>query len=325
MRFLLIILSLWATALPAQEAWQGVDRIVAVGDLHGDYDQYVRLLKCNDLVNDRLKWTGGKTHFVQLGDVPDRGPDSLEIIRHLMKLEKQARRAGGNVHALIGNHEAMNIEGDLRYVHPGEYSVLVNRRSRRLQETYIDRVFEHMLAEQPELAEIGEETREQLEARFPLGYVEHRRLWEPGQKIARWVAEHNAVIKINRTLFVHGGLNPHTEPRPLADINAQIREILSGPEAFTKNYANSEDGPLWYRGLAMHDAEVELEPLMDMLAWYDADRIVVAHTATKGDIVFRFDGRVIMIDVGISAHYGGHLANLVIDVNGPHGVTSCPK
>lgn len=321
MRFFLLVLTLSiAQAGLAQETWQDIGRIVAVGDLHGDYEQYVRLLKQNGLVNDRLRWVGGETHFVQLGDVPDRGPDSLKIIRHLMKLEKQARRAGGMVHALIGNHEAMNIEGDLRYTHPGEYSVLVNRRSRRLQDIYIDHVLERILEEQPALAERKAETRQQLEARFPLGYVEHRQLWEPGREIARWVASHNAVIRIDRTLFVHGGLNPHVEPLPLAEINARIREALSGPRAFERNYANSEDGPLWYRGLATHSAETELGPLMDMLAAYEADRIVVGHTPTKGTVVSRFDGLVILADTGISAHYGGHLANLVIEDGEPVGV-----
>lgn len=314
MRVILVVALLWLSHdIVAQESWQGVDRIVVVGDLHGDYEQYVRILKKNGLVDRRLRWAGGETHFVQLGDIPDRGPDSLEIIRHLMKLEKQARRAGGMVHALIGNHEAMNIEGDLRYTHPGEYQVLVNRRSRRLQAAYIDHVIDLMLDKQPELAEQEAETREQLKIRFPLGYVEHRQLWEPGQEIARWVASHNTVIRINRTLFVHGGLNPHVPPLPLAEINARIRQTLSGPQAFERNYANSEDGPLWYRGLATHDAETELGPLMDMLAAYEADRIVVGHTPTHGTVVSRFDGLVILADTGISAHYGGHLANPVIE------------
>ena len=65
-------------------------------------------------------WSGGATHLVQLGDVPDRAPDTRKILDLLMRLEPQARRAGGYVHALIGNHEAMNVYGDLRYVSEGE-------------------------------------------------------------------------------------------------------------------------------------------------------------------------------------------------------------
>ncbi|MBT5724208.1 MAG: protein-tyrosine-phosphatase, partial [Gammaproteobacteria bacterium] len=116
---------LTACTSAAKDVFKGVDRIVAVGDLHGDYDQYIKVLTTNGLVDEQLRWQGGKTHFVQLGDVVDRGPDSLRIIRHLMKLEKEAKKKGGRVHVLIGNHEVMNIQNDLRYVHPGEYSALI--------------------------------------------------------------------------------------------------------------------------------------------------------------------------------------------------------
>ena len=130
--------------LAAPVAWASdavfsqVGKVIAFGDLHGDYEQYEMLLVENGLVDEELKWIAGDVHFVQLGDVTDRGPDSLKIIRHLMKLEKQARKAGGRVHVLIGNHEAMNVQADLRYVHPGEYSVLADKKSPKLQARYVD-------------------------------------------------------------------------------------------------------------------------------------------------------------------------------------------
>jgi len=323
MRYFYIFLVLvFAQPALAQDEWQNVDRVVAVGDLHGDYGQYVRILKLNGLVDKRLRWTGGNTHLVQMGDVPDRGPDTLKIIRHLMKLEREARRAGGYVHALIGNHEAMNIEGDLRYTSPGEFSVLVTRRSKSLQQDYLNRVFEYMLESHPELADTKDETMAGLAEQFPLGYVEHRRLWEPQQEIANWVARHNAVIKIDRSLFVHGGIDPHNALMPITEINDEIRTTLSGSLPFAAgNLADAEDGPLWYRGLAQHTADIEQQPLAQMLEYYDVDRIVIAHTRTEGNIVSRFDGLVIMVDVGISAAYGSHTANLVIEAQSLSAMT----
>ena len=106
----------------AQDAWSGVERIVAVGDVHGDYEQFVKLLRGAGLLDKESKWAGGKAHLVQTGDVPDRGARSRDVMDLLMKLEKQAKKAGGYVHALIGNHEAMNMYGDLRYVHVGEFA-----------------------------------------------------------------------------------------------------------------------------------------------------------------------------------------------------------
>ncbi|XOV88835.1 MAG: metallophosphoesterase [Pseudomonadota bacterium] len=308
--FLLLI----SASAAAQYEWQDIDRVVAMGDLHGDYEQYIELLEINGLVNARLAWTGGETHLVQLGDIPDRGPDSLKIMRHMMKLEKQAARKGGRVHPLVGNHEAMNIEGDLRYVHPGEYEVLVTRGSNRLQEAYVERVFDYF-RQQPLATPKSDETlRSELMAQYPPGFVEHRRLWEPGGEIARWVAKHNAVIKIDRTLFVHGGINPHLPHMPIAEINNRIANELTNPVPLDQeSFAASPDSPLWYRGLAMNDAETELAPLVAMLAAYDADRIVIAHTPTGGRIKTRLDNRVIMIDMGIAAYYGSHLGNIVIE------------
>lgn len=307
---LLAVFSVYA--MGADSHFTGVGKIVAVGDLHGDYEQYVRILKANDLVDDKLKWTGGKVHFVQLGDVTDRGPDSLKIIRHLMKLEKQAKRAGGRVHVLIGNHEAMNIRTDLRYVHPGEYSVLVTRRSPKNQSDYLELVYKSMLANEPEIADARDETLAKLATNFPLGYVEHRRLWEAGQELARWYAKKNTVIQINDTIFLHGGLDPHVETLPDFDeINDTISDELS--KGGVANLSTNPRGPLWYRGLAMQPAELELPALENMLAHYEAKRIIIAHTTTQGAIMTRFDGRVIMADVGIAAHYGLSLANVVID------------
>ena len=102
--------------------WTGVGRIIAVGDVHGDYEQFTAVLASAGLIDGNGNWTGGKTHLVQTGDVVDRGPDSRAVMDLLMKLEKQAAAAGGAVHALIGNHEAMNVYGDLRYVSPGEFA-----------------------------------------------------------------------------------------------------------------------------------------------------------------------------------------------------------
>ncbi|MEO2183350.1 MAG: metallophosphoesterase, partial [bacterium] len=149
---LLAVGFLSACTSTAKDLFKGVDRIVAVGDLHGDYDQYIKVLTMNGLVDEQLRWQGGKTHFVQLGDVVDRGPDSIRIIRHLMKLEKQARKKGGRVHVLIGNHEVMNIQGDLRYVHPGEYSALIAENSDAVRARYIEAVYKHRVSIDPTLA-----------------------------------------------------------------------------------------------------------------------------------------------------------------------------
>ena len=107
--------------LLAQDSAVGVSRIVAVGDVHGDFAQFTTVLRQAGVIDAKNRWAGGQTHLVQAGDVPDRGPDSRQVMDLLMELTPQAEKAGGQVHALIGNHEAMRALGDLRYVSPGEY------------------------------------------------------------------------------------------------------------------------------------------------------------------------------------------------------------
>lgn len=115
-----VAMALACQAAERQDTWAGVERIVAVGDVHGDYEQFVRVLRAAEVIDEKHDWAAGKTHLVQTGDVLDRGPDSRKAMDLLMKLEAQAAKAGGAVHALIGNHEAMMLLGDWRYMHPGE-------------------------------------------------------------------------------------------------------------------------------------------------------------------------------------------------------------
>lgn len=86
-----------------------VERIVAIGDVHGDFIKFRSALGIADLIDAKQNWKGGETHLVQLGDLPDRGPATRRIIELLRKLEKQAPRDKGRVHILIGNHDAMNM------------------------------------------------------------------------------------------------------------------------------------------------------------------------------------------------------------------------
>src|SRR5512136_742296 len=117
------VFALLAACLTAfgQDTFDGVERIVAVGDLHGDFDACTRILRSANLIDKNSAWIGGRTHLVQTGDILDRGVETRKLIDLLMRIEVQANKAGGRVHVLLGNHEVMNIRGDLRYVSAGEY------------------------------------------------------------------------------------------------------------------------------------------------------------------------------------------------------------
>jgi Calcineurin-like phosphoesterase len=302
-------------SLRAEDEWDGVERIVAIGDVHGDYDQFARLLLSAQLIDAKDHWTGGKAHLVQTGDVPDRGPDTRRIFDLLMRLDREAQKAGGYVHALIGNHEAMNMYGDLRYVVAGEYEAFRTPRSGDLRQRFYEQQVETLERSPPEsgLPVFDQAYRRKWEAEHPLGFVEHRLAFAPDGKYGKWIRSHNAIIRINDSIFLHGGLGPTYAGRPIAEINKQVQTELSDFSKLPDGIVMDPQGPLWYRGLAQGEEAPLRDHLERVLGRLGAKRMVVGHTPQPGAVLSRFGGRVLLIDVGLSAVYGGNLACLVIE------------
>src|SRR5439155_1468255 len=71
--------------------------VVAIGDVHGDFDDFVTILQKAGLIDEQHHWTGGKTTFVQVGDLLDRGPKPRDVMDLMMSLEKEAPKAGGRI------------------------------------------------------------------------------------------------------------------------------------------------------------------------------------------------------------------------------------
>lgn len=301
--------------------WEGVERIVAIGDIHGDYENYIATLKAAGLVDKKEKWSGGETHLVQTGDIPDRGPDTQKIIEHLENLEKQAERKGGRVHALIGNHEAMNVYGDLRYVSPGEYEAFKTRNSEKLRDRYFDLYMQSFQQQDPEgFAALPENFREQWNVKHPLGWVEHRQAWDPAWnpegEYANWVLDKKIAIRINDNLFVHGGLSGFYCQNSLESMTEKAHAHLRNFDPANPGILEDEFGPLWYRGLSGVEPQAMPETVEAILEQNDARHIVVGHTPTSGVIWPRYDGKVLMIDTGIARAYGGNIAYLEITPDG---------
>lgn len=292
-----------------------VDRIVVLGDVHGDYERMRQILEVAGVIDRRGRWQGGRSHLVQLGDLPDRGPRSFEAGEFLRKLARAAKRKGGAVHVLVGNHEAMNVYGDLRYVDPGEFEEFRTRDSQRyLEMVYQDEVA-FIKANNPEEkwpAFDDAFKRKWMESRPP-GWVEHRLSWEAGGETNKWVHSRPAVIRIGETLFLHGGLGPAYVDWSLGEINRAVSEALANPANYRESILRQEDGPLWYRGLALGDEAEEEAHLEALLQRHGAKRIVLGHTVTGGIILPRFAGRVLLADVGLSRYYGDNMACLIIE------------
>lgn len=298
--------------------WTGVERVVAIGDLHGDYGRYIEVMKSAGLINKSGKWSGGKTHLVQTGDITDRGADSRKIIDHLVKLSRQAKKKGGYVHLLIGNHEAMNVVGDLRYVSPGEYAAFATKNSPRLQNMQWERQVEWMQVNIPEFAEMDLEAyRTEWEKQVPLGWVEHRQAWSFNGKYGKWVEGSHVAIQVNDTIYLHGGISAKYCKFSLQSLTEQVIAAMQIHDPSVITIVNDPLGPVWYRGLAQEE-ETELfsQTLDNILERYGAKRIVIGHTPTGGVVWPRFDQRVVANDTGIAAYYGSHKGLLELTSDG---------
>ena len=95
--FVLFWVLVAATAPVGAEAsqweWEGVSRVIALGDVHGSYDKMVTLLKGTKLVDDELVWTGGNQHLVFCGDLTDRGENDRAVLDLARQLQRQAAEA----------------------------------------------------------------------------------------------------------------------------------------------------------------------------------------------------------------------------------------
>ncbi len=326
----IVALALAALVLgPAPAAAQAAQpqRIVAVGDLHGDYSAWLDIARAAGLIGANGRWTGGKTMLVQLGDITDRGPASLAIIRSLQQLQKSAPRAGGRVVVVLGNHEAMNLVGDLRYVTPGEYAAFADGQSPKRRERAYGAnqaaITAAALAENPKLT--PDQIRRAWLAKTPLGWVEHRLAWSPSGALGKWAGRSPAVVKIGGTLFAHGGISAEYAKLSLDEINRRARTAMEAADDAPTSILNDPLGPLWYRGLVAPDAEAQAlraaaatppltadQELDAVLAAYGAKRLVVGHTPSLAGIAITGGGRLARVDTGISRHYGGPLSWLEI-------------
>jgi hypothetical protein len=307
-------------------------RVIAVGDLHGDYDAWQDIARAAGLIDPKGKWIGGTTVLVQTGDIADRGADSRRIIRDLMRLQREAARVGGRVVALVGNHEAMNMTGDLRYVSPGEYAAFADVNSVRWRDTAFEVNKASIVAAYRANSPLKSEKsiRDAWKADTPLGKMEHQAAWSAGGEIGKWVIANPAVLRLGDTIFVHAGLNADFARRPIASINAAVAAALKARDTSETAIINDQSGPLWYRGLAATDKSGDGQgsaaagaTLDAALASLGASHMVIGHTPSMTGIALRHDGRLAMIDTGIARVYGGVVSYLEI-VGGrfvPHVVT----
>lgn len=336
---------LFAISLPAgssaaadnQWRWTGVERIVAVGDVHGAYDELVGILLQAGIIDDQGHWSGGATHLVSMGDLVDRGAKSREVIDLLMRLQTEATAAGGTVHVLLGNHEAMRMSGEWQYVSDEEFAAFAGEEDPALRSAaYLRFLHRTGLAD-----DAG--GRAAFEEEYPPGYFGLLAAFSPDGRYGGWLLERPVVIVLNDTVFVHGGLvdgltgqdpgaynaalqadlrayatswkavrdsglvaenAPFGERAGAAAVAAVGEPGLAGAAADIAAREQSPvftaEGPLWYRGTAWCNPNSESLKVDRVLDHFDADTAVLGHTPTPDSLVVeRMGGQVFLIDTGM--------------------------
>jgi len=201
--------------------FSGVDRIVAVSDIHGAYDALVATLQEADVIDKKLAWSGGNTHFVITGDLLDRGPESRRVMDLIMRLEREAPIAGGRVHQLLGNHEVMNLIGDLRYVSDEEYAAFLDFETVEEREFWYQKFRRSKPVDSDEAA-----VRWEFDQKAPPGFFGHRRAFRHDGFYGKWLLEKPIMIVINDTAFVHGGVPPYVAESGLSGVNGSLKQEL---------------------------------------------------------------------------------------------------
>jgi len=306
-----------------------VRRLIAIGDLHGDLRVTLIALRLAKVIPqdifpynvDKISWCGGDTWVIQLGDQIDRcRPDSwkknciedlndvvedegnnMMIIQIFQKLDAMARKDGGRVLGLLGNHELMNIDRDFRYVSPAEFKEFVPPNER--EKKYTD-------------------------DRYPYGYYHRLKVFERGGNIAKHYAlQKSSIMIVGKNLFVHGGLSHDLVSKySIHEINQIVKKWLlkqsdeKEDAMFNEIFRDEDDmSPFWCRLYSEEDGygentEQGFNKLLEIINSRNkklrpVERVVLAHTPQFMEDRYMnsiYNERLWRIDVGMSRAFGQH-------------------
>jgi hypothetical protein len=284
----LLVIGLAACVDETPDALQ--QRVVAIGDIHADIDAARRAFQIAGAVDADDNWIGGDLVVVQLGDFIGRSYQDRQVLEYLLALREEATTGGGELHALIGNHEVFGARLELRWV-PDEAFADFNRMP-------------GLDLEHPRLTTLPEYQRARSAALMPGGYY------------SKQLAEFPAILRLGDTIFVHGGVTPHWARYGVDKINDEISRWFAGeigePTAtLGMDPGNFDDSVMMSRHFSRDVDEAACEMLEESLRMLGAKRMVVAHSV-HDSIRSYCDDQVWVVDVGMSRYYGGTVQVLEI-------------
>lgn len=237
------------------------EKIFAISDPHGNLTAFIKILQQGGVIDNSLSWKFGKNHLAILGDVADRGRDVTAIYWLIYKLEQEAEISGGKVHFILGNHEVMLLQNDLRYTDK-KYITNASSLSMSLPELYgHDTELGRWLRNKNTIQIIG------------------NTLFVHGGISKEFAERYKDISIVNQLVSNNIG-------KAKRDMNEEELFIFS------------MIGPVWYRGLIYKEDKyfpATKEDVDMILETYKVSRIVIGHT-TLNDITSTYSGKVIAID-----------------------------
>ena len=242
-------------------------RVVAIADSHGGYAEFTAILQRVGLIDANRQWIGGSAVFVQTGDVIDRGPGSRDCMDLLRSLELQAPKQNGRVIPLLGNHEVMNIMGDLRYVVPQDYQAFATEQSeKRREEAYRD--YRNFLASHSahhHMAYSDDDAgRQKWMADHPAGFFERHDAFDTQGLYGHWLRSHDTVARVDDAVFLHGGLNPALHFKNIKELNERVHSEMARFDSLWRSLC---DKKIIWRYMKQDEA---LRQVQEEWAWIQA-------------------------------------------------------
>jgi len=258
-------------------------KLISISDIEGNFNAFYSFLLNNKVIDENYNWTYDNGHLVLNGDFFDRGENVNQVLWLIYMLEEKAEEQGGKVHFINGNHEIMNLYGDVSYT----------------KEKYIE------VAKQ-----ISNEKHWDTASKF---------LYSNNSELGKWLRSKNVIEKIGTYIFVHGGINAKiiNEKLSISEINKISKKYYGkrklGSENSKENVVLSPYfGPYWDRSLSMDlmykvaflfndplnapthkPSQTELD---DVLMFYNSQKIVIGHSVVN-EVTYDYNNKVIKIDV----------------------------
>ncbi len=255
--------------------WGKPKKQLVISDIEGNFASFRKLLMANKVIDENFNWIFEEGHLLLVGDFVDRGTQVTEVLWLIYSLEDKAKAAGGYVHYVLGNHEIMNMSGDLRYLHPKyvEASKIMNKN---FVELY------------GEGSELGRWLRTKNVA----------------EKIGDILYIHGGISPlVYRVPFDVPLINKIARPF-YAD------SVYNYPDVETE-IIYSDNGPFWYRGMYnARDPKLIEKEVDSALTRFNTKHLVTGHTVVSDTVSMWFKGKVFNTD---THHAKGHSEGLLIE------------